>query len=217
MWEHVRIVGWLVLVLCITLDDGQAVAEPQEQVIVPVEDYALYDQVVTSKFLTNQTRLVLIEQLTVSRLYPGQDVPTTIGLFDEHDLFDRRLPPDLVRDFVYKNRQPVRLSAHFKFGVRYRFVASEGTEEPEVTLAVLAAWPLVGLTQDLSLLGRLVFSRVAYTVRLDQALVYVEQHRPDGTGAGILIWLQRQATTWSINDTEVLWNIRASEGASGSQ
>ena len=217
MWEHVRVAGWLVLVLCVILDDGQAVAELQEQVIVPVEDYALYDQVVTSKFLTNQTGLVLIERLTVSRLYPDQDVPTTIGLFDEHDLFDRRLPPDLVRDFVYKNRQPVRLSAHFKFGVRYRFVAPEGIEEPEVALALPAAWPLVGLTQDLSLLGRLVFSRVAYTVRLDQALVYVEQHRPDGTGAGFLIWLQRQATTWSINDTEVLWSIRASEGASGSQ
>lgn len=217
MWEHVRVAGWLVLVLCVILDDGLAVAELQEQVIVPVEDYALYDQVVTSKFLTNQTGLVLIERLTVSRLYPDQDVPTTIGLFDEHELFDRRLPPDLVRDFVYKNRQPVRLSAHFKFGVRYRFVAPEGIEEPEVALALPAAWPLVGLTQDLSLLGRLVFSRVAYTLRLDQALVYVEQHRPDGTGAGFLIWLQRQATTWSINDTEVLWSIRASEGASGSQ
>jgi len=217
MWEHVRVAGWLVLVLCVIHDNRQALAERQEQIIVPVEDYALYDQVVTSKFLTNQTSVVLIERLTVSRLYPDQDVPTTIGLFDEHDLFDRRLPPDLVRDFVYKNRQPVRLSAHFQFGVRYRFVGPEGIEEPEVALALPAAGPLVGLTQDLSLLGRLVFSRVAYTRPLDQALVYVEQHRHDGTGAGFLIWLQRQATTWSINDTEVLWSMRASEGASGSE
>src|SRR5262245_5832266 len=136
MWENVRIAGWLILVLCVILGNGQAVAELQEQVGVSVEDYALYDQVVTSKFLTNQTRLVLIERLTVSRLYPDQDVPTTIGLFDEHDLFDRRLPPDLVRDFVYKNRQPVRLSAHFNLGVRYRFVGPEGIEEQEVALAL---------------------------------------------------------------------------------
>src|SRR5215475_12736478 len=140
MWEHVRIVGWLVLVLCIILDDGQAVAEPQKQVIVPVEDYALYDQVVTSKFLTNQTRLVLIERLTVSRLYPDQESPTTVGLFDERDLFDRRLPRDLVWEFVFKNRQPAQLSAGFNFGVRYRFVGPEGTKEPEVARAIPATW-----------------------------------------------------------------------------
>lgn len=201
------------MVLCLILGGGPVLAQSQEPAVVPVEDYALYDQVVTSKFLTNQTRLVLIERLTVSRLYPDQEVPTTIGLFDEHDLFDRRLPPDLVREFVFKNRQPARLGAQFKFGVRYRFVAPEGTEEPEVSLAVPAAWSPVDLTQDASLLGRLVFSRVAYTLRSDQALLYVEQHRPDETGAGFLVWFRRQPAAWSIIDTEVLWSIRAPEEA----
>jgi hypothetical protein len=208
--------GRSVLVLCLFLGDGLAVAAPQEPAIVPVEDYALYDQVVTSKFLTSQTRLLLIERLTVSRLYPDQEAPTTIGLFDEHDIFDRRLPTDLVREFVFKNRQPARLGAHFNFGVRYRFVAPEGSEKPEVSLAIPATWPAVGLVQDLSLLGRLVFSRVAYTPRLDQALLYVEQHRPDGTGAGFLLWFGRQAAAWSIIDTDVLWSIRGNEGVSES-
>jgi hypothetical protein len=217
MSESIRVVGWSALVLCVILGDGLAVGEVQESALVPVEDYSLYDEVVTSKFLTNQTRLVLIERLTVARLYPDQEVPTTVGLFDEHDLFDRRLPPDLVREFVFKNRQPVRLRAYFNFGVRYRFVSPEGAEEPEASLGITTAWPPVGLTQDLSVLGRLVFSRVAYTLRLDQALVYVEQHRPDGTGAGFLVWLQRQAVAWSIIETEVLWSIRAPEEVSGPQ
>jgi hypothetical protein len=217
MWGSVHAIGSLALVLCVILGDGQVVAEQQEPALVPLEDYALYDQVVTSKFLTSQTRLVLIQRLTVSRLYPDQEGPTTVGLFDERDLFDRRLSPDLVWEFVFKNRQPAQLSALFNFGVRYRFVGPEGTEEPEVARAIPAAWPPVGLTQDLSLLGRLVFSRVAYSPRLDQALVYVEQHRPDGTGAGFLVWLTRRAAAWSIIDTEVLWSIRAPVGASGSQ
>jgi len=217
MWGSVHAIGSLALVLCVILGDGQVVAEQQEPALVPLEDYALYDQVVTSKFLTSQTKLVLIQRLTVSRLYPDQEGLTTVGLFDERDLFDRRLPPDLVWEFVFKNRQPAQLSARFNFGVRYRFVGPEGTEEPEVARAIPATWPPVGLMQDLSLLGRLVFSRVAYTPRLDQALVYVEQHRPDGTGAGFLVWLSRQAAAWSIIDTEVLWSIRAPVGASGSQ
>jgi len=217
MWQSARAAGWLALVLCIILGEGRAVAQLQEPAVVPVEDYVLYDRMVTNKFLTNETRLVLIERLTVARLYPDQDVPTTIGLFDENELFDRRLPPDLVREFVFRNRQPARLGAHFNFGVRYRFVAPDGIEEPEVSLAIPAAWTPLGLTQDLSLLGRLAFSRVGYTPRSDQALVYVEQHRPDGTGAGFLVWLRRQAAAWSITDTEVLWSIRAPEETSGSR
>lgn len=214
MWQSARAAGWLALVLCLLLLGGRAVAQMQESVVVPIEDYPLYDQVVTSKFLTSETRLVLIERLTVSRLYPDQEVPTTIGLFEQNDLFEGRLPPDLVREFVFKNRQPARMGAHFNLGVRYRFVSPQGTEEPEVSLGLSVLWPSVGLTQDPSLLGRLVFSRVAYTPRSDQALLYVEQHRPDGTGAGFLVWFRRQAAGWSIIDTDVLWSIRASEGTS---
>jgi hypothetical protein len=216
MGQNAGAAGCSALILCLFLGNGVIVAGPQEPAIVPHEDYALYDLVVTNRFLTSQTRLVLIERLTVSRLYPDQEAPTTIGLFDEHDIFDRRLPTDLVREFVFKNRQPARLGAHFNFGVRYRFVAPEGTEEPEVALAIPATWPPVGLMQDLSHLGRLVFSRVAYTPRLDQALLYVEQHRPDGTGAGFLVWFRRQTAGWSIIETDVLWSIRASEGMSES-
>jgi hypothetical protein len=216
MGQNAGTAGCSALILCVFLGNGVAVAGPQEPAIVPLEDYTLYDLVVNNKFLTSQTRLVLIERLTVSRLYPNQEVPTTIGLFDEHDIFDRRLPQDLVREFVVKNRQPARLGAQFNFGVRYRFVAPEGTEEPEVSLAIPATWPPVWLMQDLSHLGRLVFSRVAYTPRLDQALLYVEQHRLDGTGAGFLVWFRRQTAGWSITETDVLWNIRASEGVSES-
>jgi hypothetical protein len=217
MWQGARAASWLAFVLCLLLVDGWAVAQTQESVVVPIEDYPLYDQVVTSKFLTSETRLVLIERLTVSRLYPDQEVPTTIGLFEQNDLFEGRLPPDLVREFIFKNRQPARMGAHFNLGVRYRFVSPQGTEEPEVSLALPALWPPVGLTQDPSLLGRLVFSRVAYTPRSDQALLYVEQHRPDETGAGFLVWFRRQAAAWSIIDTDVLWSIHTSEETSESR
>lgn len=217
MWQGARAAGWLALVLCLLLLGGRAVAQTQESVVVPIEDYPLYDQVVTSKFLTSETRLVLIERLTVSRLYPDQEVPTTIGLFEQNDLFDGRLPPDLVREFVLKNHQPARMAAHFNLGVRYRFVSPQGTEEPEVSLALPALWPPGDLTQDPSLLGRLVFSRVAYTPRSDQALLYVEQHRPDETGAGFLVWFRRQAAAWSIIDTDVLWSIHTSEETSESR
>jgi hypothetical protein len=178
------------------------------QAIIPVDDYAIYDRVVTNKFLTSQTKLVLIQRVTASRLYLDQDGPTTLGMFDEQAYFDRRLPPELVREFVFKNRQPARMGGYFDFGVPYRFVSADGEEESTVSRAIPATWVPAVSVQDLSLLGRLVFSRVAYTLRSDQALVYVEQHRPDGTGAGLLVWLLREGPAWSIRDTEVLWSLR---------
>ncbi len=54
-------------------------------------------------------------------------------------------------------------------------------------------------------LDRLAFSRVAWTLKEDQALVYVANERPDGTGAGFFYWLRRQGRDWNLLDTDVIW------------
>ncbi len=170
---------------------------------IPAEDYALYDQTVESIFLTSYTRLVMIERMTVTRLFPDQTEPTTIGSVQDRNYFMGRLPPDLVRDFVGVNREAGRLEGRFTFGVRYQFVTGQSLEEPEVSAAV----PV----QALPVLERLAFSRVGRTLRKDQALVYVEQMRPDETGAGFLIWFHREGREWTIVDTEVVWTIQGGQ------
>ena len=60
-----------------------------------------------------------------------------------------------------------------------------------------------------SVLDRLAFSRVARSLRNDHALLYVEILRPDGTGAGFLVWCRRQGRSWTLFDTEVAWTIQA--------
>jgi hypothetical protein len=39
--------------------------------------------------------------------------------------------------------------------------------------------------------------------------MYVETLRPDGTGAGFLVWFRRQGRSWTLFDTEVAWTIQA--------
>ncbi len=172
------------------------------QVNIPGEDYALYDQVVTSKFLTSGTELVVLERMTVARLVPNQDGPLTPEVFAAHGFFDGELPKDLIRDFLVLNESPSRLEGRFQFGARYRFVSGGSMEEPEVRRAVPAA-----LIQA-SVVDRLAFSRVGRTLRNHQALVFVENTRPDGTGAGFLIWFRRDGSRWAIHDTEVVWTVR---------
>ena len=182
---------------------------------ISVEDYARYDQIITSKFLSSETQLVLLERKTVTQISPEQEGPLTAAWFQKQGYFDGALPDELVRDFVGANQEPARLEGRFQFGTRYRFISGHNIEEPEVSLAqpVLAAW--LRSAQALPVLDRLVFSRIGYNLRQTQALVYVGNPRPDGSGAGFLVWLRRQGMAWSIWDTEVVWTVRIEPESDG--
>jgi hypothetical protein len=209
------------------IEASGALADSDRQAdVIPTEDYALYDQVVTSKFLTSATQLVVIERM-------GQ---ATVGAFQEQGYFESRLPADLIREFIAVNRQPSRLEGLFHFAVGYRFATGASIEEPEVSLTPYIGglapfffapvpvrgaagqapsqtsepvpWARARPVQTPSVLGRMAFSRVARSLRNDHALLYVEVLRPDGTGAGFLVWCRRQGRSWTLFDTEVAWTIQ---------
>jgi hypothetical protein len=178
---------------------------------IPTDDYGFYDQIVEKKFLTSETRLVVLERMTVARLVPNQEGAVTVKLFEQARYFDGELPSDLVRDFVAVNQRPQRLEGRFQFGVRYRFVSGDALEEPEVRWHVPIVPVRVTPAQTSPALGRLAFSRVGRSLRNDQALAYVEQLRADGTGAGFLIWFRRQGRVWTLFDTDVVWTVQHQE------
>jgi hypothetical protein len=185
-----------------------AVERGQTAVAVLEEDYSLYDRVIEGKFLTSQVQLVLLERMTVSRLVPEQDGSMTMDVFQQHGYFDGLLPQDLVRDFVGANQTSTRLEDRFQFGVRYRFVSERMDEDSEAGAAFLVLGTRAVLVQSPSVLDRLAFSRVGRTLKNDQALVYVENRRRDGTGAGFLVWFRRQGQEWELFDTDVVWTMR---------
>ena len=61
------------------------------------------------------------------------------------------------------------------------------------------------LDEPPAILDRLAFSRVAYTLGREQALIYVEYNRPTGAGAGFAVWLHRSGAHWRIFDSELVW------------
>jgi len=179
---------------------------------VPAEEYPLYDLVVQSKYLAPGTALVLIERLTVARMEKDEREYLSRESFEEEALFGGHLPAALLNDFFFKLKAPSRLESKFHFGVPFRFFSDGVPEEPEVSLAPIPAASRHGLAQDApKAVGVLRFSRVGFTPREDQALVYVEEERPDGTGGGLLIWLHRRGKTWTITGTEVLWMARTDD------
>jgi hypothetical protein len=99
--------------------------------------------------------------------------------------------------------------------VRYRFVSANGTEQQETSLAPLpVSLEMPQLLQEGPLdeppavLDRLSFSRVAYSVAREQAFMYVEYNRPDGSGAGFAVWLRSSGSRWGIFDSELVWAAR---------
>jgi hypothetical protein len=187
---------------------GAAAGFDQKADAISAEDYALYDQVVTGKFFTSATQLVVIERMTRLRLSPDQEGTTTIGAFQGQGYFDDTLPMDLLQEFISANRQGSRLEGRFHFAAGYRFATDGRLEEPEVSLARPVTVADSMSVQALPILDRLAFSRVARTPRNDHALLYVETLRPDGTGAGFLVWCRRQGQRWTLFDTEVAWTIQ---------
>jgi hypothetical protein len=188
---------------------------PNEQEAVPLEDYPLYDLIVDEKFLTPETKLVLLERATLTRLHPEQQGALRLETFNEYEIFDGRLPLELVRDFIFKNQVALKLGEHFGFGVRYQFVTGHGAEQ-ETSLAPLpVSWvemfPIqeeTPLDEPPAIIDRLAFSRVAYTFGHEQALVYTEYNRVDGSGAGFIVWLTQKGKRWGIFDSELVWAAR---------
>ncbi len=189
--------------------DEQADIKPPP---VPAEEYPIFDLVVQSKYLTSQTRLVLIERLTAVRMDEDEREYLSAGFFDEQGVFEGRLPSPLLDDFFFKLKAPARLEAKFGFGVPYRFFSNGVPEDPEVSLAPIPVVSRPGLVQEApNTIGVLRFSRVGFTPREDEALVYVEEERPDGTGGGLLVYLRRRGTVWTITETDVLWVARTDD------
>lgn len=175
---------------------------------IPDEEYSIYDLVIQTKFLTSQTELVLIDRMTVTTL-GGEDFPATAAFFEEHRFFGGGLPAEGILDFVAKARQPWRLEPRFSLGVRYRFVSGDTIEEPEAALVHPAGQTARTVGFDPRRIGVLRFSRVGFNRAENVALVYVGDHRPDGSGGGFLVLLRRAGRDWRIVDTEVLWVAEA--------
>ncbi len=184
---------------------------------VPSEEYPLYDLVVRDKFLTSRTTMVVVERLTVARTKKDERGYLSRESLEEQEVFENRLPPVLLDDFLFKLTAPSRLEGKFNFGVPYRFAKDGVPEEPEVSLAPIPAADRLAIQGQgpRATIGLLRFSRVGFTRREDQALVYVEEVRPDGTGGGFLVWLHRRGRAWTITDTEVLWMARPDEPTAG--
>jgi hypothetical protein len=205
----------ILLVLGSPLSLGAADLVGEQPAAVPAEEYPLYDLVVRDKFLTSRTTMVVIERLTVALVKKDERDYLSRESLEEQEVFENKLPPVLLDDFLFKLKAPSRLDGKFNFGVPYRFVRDGVPEEPEVSLAPIPVANRRRIQAPRSTIGLLRFSRVGFTRREDQALVYVEEERLDGTGGGFLVWLNRRGKVWTIIDTEVLWMAQSGEPSAG--
>lgn len=189
---------------------GLTLEPPEEPRSVRPEEYPIYDLVITSKFLTSKTQLVVIRELTATRLGPFTDKPPSEEFLVANEFFGQRLAPDLIRDFVYKMRRPSRLERALTLGVPYQLIREGNGESRRTALVPLPAQRAQGPPPQgpPPVVGLLVLSRVGFNLRENEALVYIGIDRPDRTGAGFLVWLHRTGRTWRIRDTEVLWTAR---------
>jgi hypothetical protein len=182
-----------------------AVGERESGDAIAPEEYEIYNRIVESKFLTSDTALVLIHELTAVRLGPS-GLPFSREWFEENQVFEGRVPRGLIADFLAKTHEPSRLAAEFDFGVRYRLISRDEGQRERVSLPPGPVHAIQSVPATIFL----EFSRVAFTPKEDLGLVYVGNERPDGTGAGMLMLLRRSGREWHFVDTEIVWTVRDS-------
>jgi hypothetical protein len=220
IWLFDMFLPMIVMVACVILmpvvfvELSSAMEGESGASAAPQEDYDLYARVIEDKFLTSQIDVVLLERMTVARLVPNRPGSMTMAFFQQQGFFQGLLPQDLVRDFVGTNQARSPLEGRFRLGVRYRFVSEDLNEDREAGLAVPAVNDHRMALHSPSVLDRLAFSRVGRTLKNDHALVYVENRRRDGTGAGFLVWFHRWEEVWELFDTEVVWTTGGGAGES---
>ena len=181
---------------------------PEAPHYVPIEEYAIYDRVMEAKFFTSQTKMIIIERMTTTTLMQEEKPLPLRELFQKKRFFNNSLPPSLLEGFLLKAEQAsARLESKFSFPIPVKFVTDQFLDDAEVSIPVIPVHlsTVQKRPGPLPVLGVFRLSRVAFTPARDQALVYIGVNRPDGTGAGFLIWLYQHQDAWDLYGTEVLW------------
>jgi hypothetical protein len=196
----------------------QADAAPE---LVSSEEYPVYDRIVESKFLTDETRLVMINRMTVTRL--GQEEERDNRRFlEENEVFEGRIEPALLENFLEKLGRSALLERRFNFGAAYRLISPGDPDDLDTSIMLHPAGfsqrdlrrcpPACRRPESADYTGGMLtleFSRVAFTSSRTRALVYVGHYRADGSGAGFLFLLHPNGRGWTVSDTEVIWVVRA--------
>lgn len=192
----------------ISLPDGEQDTEAVPSIVAEESDeYAVFSAVIDERY-SGTGKLVVI------RDYAGGCNAVGYELEDESQTQD--LPADLYREYRVKNRECMNLAshldlsipkAHADFSMPYTFISDEEMKALELKNSMTwphAFWPNFYKKYKKSI-GIISFSRVAFDVERNRALVFVSYACDFTCGNGYFVLLGKEQGRWRVQKTVGVW------------
>jgi hypothetical protein len=166
---------------------------------VMTEEYAIYDAVIESFYLTESIELIVLRDHTVTGAYPRGSLD--INLENVQRKLGPAIQSETLNDYKGKNGQTQKLGKRFSLDVQYILLSE--TEFNEI-FDTGEGWSQFYATYPNSQ-GIMTLSRVGFNAEMDQALVYVGNESDFLGGTGYYVLLARKGDAWVIQTKVVVW------------
>jgi hypothetical protein len=170
---------------------AQSVAEET----ISAEEYTVYSVLIKARYGADQAELVVIRAQTLPAL--AEDA----GILTHLRPAMPELTPELVADFVAKNRRSYPLMALLDTQIRHTYISEE--EEHDLFQAE-GGWHNFYLKYPDSR-EMMSFSRVGFSPQLDMGLVCIGYQLGPLAGGGDYILLKKQDGVWVEEKRAIAW------------
>jgi len=183
----------LIIVMSVCLCAScQGIFTPAHQTDPDVEEYAVYNALLESRFSGGNISQVLIIDHT--RVNHEELLEFDLASFQEVT----PLKEDLINSFKARNQQPHKLEPDLDFGLDYQLLSQEEVDElhPQDEAS---GWKLF-YEKYPDTVGFVYLSRVGFSTNFKKALVYMEQYHYDQPLQGGYYLLIKRGGGWEIEN-----------------
>jgi hypothetical protein len=161
------------------------------------EEYAVYSSLIESWFVSDNTRLIVIEDQS------GLGLSSSLQEILESLTESFPTPTkEILADFKTKNRQASPLKSLFSLTVPYVLINNQ--EMDDIFQIERDGWDEFYRRYPNSQ-GMMALSRVGFNPDMNQALVYVGNQSHWRAGTGHLVLLIKEDGTWKIQGKTMVW------------
>lgn len=188
-----------IIAVCTAVVLGTYNASAQSR--VQTEEYAVYSALVERMNRSEQIKLVVIKEETVSRTLDA-------GFLTKNEKLSERLAPlvqQTLEDYIDKNREVHKLSIDLDIELPYKLLTkAEEIEIFKIRDKEHDGWKIFSEKYP-GAFGYTAFSAVGFNSAMDQALVFVSHYCGWLCGSGSLVVLVKHEGIWESRGWLMLW------------
>jgi hypothetical protein len=193
------VIKFISLLLAFTLFIAGCAGSKTPPTSAVADEYAVYEAVIESLYLTEDTELIVIRDRTATDVSPNESLDSEVEYIREE--LGTAIELETLDDYRAKNRGSHRLDAVLSLDVPCVLLSeAELVEIFEQGGGWNQFYKIYPNSQ-----GMMTLSRVGFDAQIDQALVYIGNQADYKAGRGYFVLLTKKGGVWTIDDIVIAW------------